>query len=427
MKIVYFIFLSIFVSPAYASSGRIKLRENVYLNEQPSPVPQSDSEVILQYESKTPLSNNWLFQFQPDLRMFEAPQPNAFAADFNGRNTYLKERTNDLYVEFGSFIKEWEGTDGINPMDIATVKTYRDPINTESLGSWGVAVKSRGSTAWSWEFLYVPWQTSAIMPLSYSGWWPRTTTLPLSLNNESVLLPGEVTYAIDSPQILNHADENNFGARLQFHGESWDAALAGFQGQSQIPVFRPTLSGNLIETSPSTVLQLTDPVHMQPVEYLRQTVSALFVYNQNPWIYRISGRYDQPIGSDPLLPGWSDQFVAGIERTVVVHDKTVILSLQYAAGVMPYYPNSFLNLSDPFENALTWAIRYPLSDNILLIYSGLNDFQFHSYYDELKVQDSIGEHLSLSLAAEKIGGPANSLFGMWQNQSCGNLTATYGF
>ena len=423
-----FVFFSIFVSSAYASSGRITLRENIYLNQQPSPVPQSDSEVILQYESKTPLSNNWLFQFQPDVRMFEAPQPNTFAADFNGRNTYLKARTNDLYLEFGSFIKEWEGTDGINPMDIATIKTYRDPINAESLGSWGIAAKSRGSSAWSWEVFYVPWQTPAIMPLSYSGWWPRNTaSLPLTQNNVTALLPGEINYGIHSPQILNHADENNIGARLQFHGYSWDAALAGFQGQSQIPFFRPTLQGSVVETSPIQVIQLTNPVNMQPVEYLRRTVSALFDYNLNPWIFRISGRYDQPIGADPLMPGWSEQFVGGVERTVTISDKTVIFSLQYAAGVMPSYPESFLNLSDPFQNALTWGIRYPLSDNLLLVYSGLNDFQYHSYYDSLKLEDSIGEHLAVSLVAELIGGAPDSLFGMWQNQSCGYLTATYGF
>ncbi len=427
MKPLSFIFISIFVVPAFASSGRIRLRENVYLNEQPNPVPQSDSEVTLQYESKTPLPNNWLFQFQPDVRLFDAPASGTFAADFNSRDTNFKMRTNDLYFEFGSFVKEWEGTDGINPMDIATIKTYRDPIHSDSLGSWGISVTSHTSTAWSWEAFYVPWQTPAIMPLGYSGWWPRSASLPLDQNGTQVLLPGQIEYAINSPQILNNADENNFGARLQFHGDSWDAALAGFQGQSQIPVFRPTTYGNLIETYPMNVYQMSDPVNLQPVEYLRQTVSALFVYNSNPWIFRISGRYDQPIGNDPLLPGWSEQFVGGVERTITVRDRTMILSLQYAAGVMPNYPSSFLNLSDPFQSSLIWGLRYPLSDNLLLVYSGLNDFQFHSYYDELSLEDSIGDHLSVSLAAEVLGGPPDSLFGLWKNQSCGTFTTTYGF
>ncbi len=427
MKILVLLFLSIFVSPAYALSGRIKVRENAYLNNEPKPVPQSDTNAVLQIEDRKPLSDSWLVQAQPSVRLYDAPQPGAFDVDIDGRNTYLETRTNDLYLEIGSFIKEWAGTDGINPMDIATIKSYRDPINSQSLGSWGIAVKSRGLTAWSWQFFYVPWQTPAKLPLAYTGWWPRSTTLPLSLNGEEALLPGNFDYDIESPEILNHADENNFGGRLQFHGNSWDAALAAFQGQSQVPQFHINVQGNVIETSPIKIVQMSNPVQMQPVEYLRRTVSALFVYNHNPWIYRIAGRYDLPVGNNAILPGWSEQFIAGLERTIVLGDENVILSLQYARGVMPSPPQSILNLSDPFQNAVLWGMYYPLSDNVLLKYSGLNDFQFHSYYDNLTLQDTLGEHWSLSLAAEVIGGPANSLFGVWHNQSRGYVTAAYGF
>ena len=427
MKVLTLLFISIFVPPAYAASGQIKFRENVYLNNEPSPVPQSDTEGVLQFEDRKPLSNSWLVQVQPSARLYDAPRAGAFVVDFDGRNSYLETRANNFYLELGSFIKEWSGTDGINPMDIATIKSYRDPINSQSLGSWGIAAKSRGLTSWSWQMFYVPWQTSTKLPLAYTGWWPRTTTLPLNLNGVQALLPGDFTYDIDSPEILNQADENNFGARLQFHGNSWDAALAAFQGQSQVPLFRTTVQGNVVEASPIEVVQMTNPVHIQPVEYLRRTVSALFVYNQNPWIYRIAGRYDLPVGSDSILPGWSEQFVGGLERTLVLANQTVILSLQYARAVMPSPPQSILNLSDPFQSALLWGARWPLNENLLLAYSGLNDFKFHSYYDNLTLQDSIGEHWSFSLAAEVIGGPTNSLFGTWKDQSRGYLTATYGF
>jgi hypothetical protein len=410
------------------TSGRLRLDENLFLHSQLSPVSQSQTNLTLEYERKSLLSENWRFLFEPRLHLSSVPHSVDTPIDGDFRDTSLEGKTHNLHIQVGSFIKQWEGTDGANPMDIATVKSYRDPINSESLGSWGVSLSGGEASLINWEAFYVPYQTTSRLPGENSPWLPRKTNLPLESDNEQLLIPPNPTYEVQDHDEINDALKNNFGARLQTHLDNWDFALAGFEGAAQIPILQPIIQGTLIQTNPKTVIQMDNPIRLRPVEYRRRTIAGSVVSTKDSWVFRLAARHDQPIGNDPLLPSWSDQIVGGIEKTVTIFDQSVIFSLLYSHELQSdSAEQGVIANPDPYQRALLLGTRWPVREDLILFAGVLKDTRNDSFMTRWNLQKKLGDHLSWEGNLDWNQGPADTLFGIWQDQSRATLSTVYQF
>ena len=420
MRIPVIILLMVLSASSHAEfSGRLKGEEEVFLQHQTSPVPQAETSLQIELEEHQVFWDSWKIKAEPRVRLSSAPRMTDSPIDGDLRDTLIEKKFSSyLHVQAGSFIKAWEGTDGLNPMDIASVRNYRDPVSADSIGSVGVALGGSFSEHFTWDALYVPWQTPTRLPGSNSPWWPRQTSLPLEANNAQLLLPtGGPQINVDHHETLNRALNDNIGGRAQFHGGSWDISAAMFEGAAQIPIFQPIINGDLIATVPKQIIRMSNPVEIRPIEYRRRTYAGSMVNNQQSWIFRLAGRYDQPIGNTPLLPGWSDQVVAGVEKTFNIHSQTVVLVTEFAYEDQAAASETILSSQDPFRRAILMGVRLPYSDDLLFYASGLMDVQKSSSIARINVQKKFGGHWSVEGTGEWIRGNDDSLLGLWKNQS----------
>lgn len=406
----------------------MRLDEDLFLHSQQSPVSQSQTNLTLEFESKSLLSENWRLLFEPRLHLSSVPRLVDTSIDGDFRDTYLEHKNKDVHIQVGSFVKQWEGTDGVNPMDIATMKSYRDPLNSESLGSWGISFSGDNGSMINWEAFYVPDQTTSRLPGDNSPWLPRKTSLPLESENEQLLIPQNPTYDVQAHDKINDALKNNFGARLQMHLENWDFSLAGFEGAAQIPILQPIINGTLIQTSPKTIVQMNNPIQIRPVEYRRRTVAGSATATQDSWVFRLAARHDQPLGDDPLLPSWSDQIVGGIEKTITLFDQSVIFSLLYSHELQSTSAEQGVIANpDPYQRALLLGMRWPVRDDLILFAGVLKDTRNNSFLTRWNLHKKLSDHWALEGNVDWNQGSPDTLFGIWEDQSRASLSTVLQF
>lgn len=437
MRAQFLLLLSfVFSFSAHAEiSGRVHFEEDNFYSSQVEPIDNFQDTLTFELESKNKLSDSIRVLIEPRLVLSTTNNLIDAPLDYNTRDTLIEFKFENFHIQIGSFIKQWEGTDGFNPMDIATVKNYRDPFATESLGSAGINFFG-GEKSFTYDAFFVPWQTPVRLPGDHSRWLPRKTPFPLVSGQNSLLVPSEPVIQMQDHEISNDALKNNFGGRIQFHGESWDFSLAAFQGSAQLPILKAHIAGDLVMTLPdgSNVIQIRNPILIQPLEYLRRTFAAGYVSTlSDTWVFRVAGRYDQPVedhhfGSvDPLLPGPSDQFVGGFEKTLTINSQTVMISLQYSYAKILDPPTGVLNITDPFQNAILYGMRFPIREDFILYFMGLWSHQIGATYNRLRLDKKLADAVTLELGLDLIRGPSDNLLGIWAAESRGSLGLGYQF
>lgn len=423
-------------SPSHAeTAGRVRIGADHFFTRQLDPVASDEGFLGLELEGKYKLSDWLRFRLEPKARFSTADKIVDDQIDGDFRDSGFEGKFGNVRFQLGTFIRAWEGTDGLNPMDIASMKNYRDPLAGENLSSLGIAF-SGGQGFMTWDVLWVPRQTQSRLPGEKSPWLPRRATLPLEKESTRLLVPENPTYEILGREVHNDALDHNRGARLQFHGKSWDLSVAGFDGASQTPYLFPIITGTLIESTPSrTTIQMGNPIRIMPIDYRRQTMAGAFVYTHDTWIFRIAGRHDQPVGNGPIvqtsvggvdLPTWSSQFVGGLEKTVTVRDQNVIFSLQGAYGQSPE-SGSIISASDLFRRAVLGGVRWPWNDDLVFSFAGFYETQKGGGYARLGAQKKLSDPTTLELYADGTEGPDDSLLGVWRDQKRAGLALLYQF
>jgi hypothetical protein len=423
-------------------AGRIRVGEDHFLKKQIDPVASDEGSLGLELEAKHNFSESWRLRFEPKVRLSTADHIVDAPIDGDLRDTQFEGKFGNYHFQGGTFIKVWEGTDGLNPMDIASMKNYRDPLASESLSSLGITMAG-GEGFFTWDVLYVPRQTPSRLPGEKSPWLPRQATLPLEKDTTQLLVPAEPRYEILDREEHDHALDHNVGLRLQLHGKSWDFSLAGFEGAAQTPYLLPIVSGTAITASPGhTTIQMNNPIQIRPIDYRRRTIAGALVYTRDTWIFRLAGNHDQPIGDnpieeisathntnpadDPALPSWSEQFVAGLEKTVTIREQTVIFSLQGSYGQSPE-SSSLMSAADIFRRAVLAGFRWPWSDELTFGFAALYNTEGRGEFGRLSAQKKLNDPTTLEIYAEGLDGPDDSLLGVLRDQKRAGVSLTYQF
>lgn len=405
----------LFLSQAHADTQVSLGLETQWLAKPPSDsaLSRSLNSVTLSIENKSKLSENWRLRFEPWAR---AQTPNDISEknpELNFRESLIEYKFDQTRVQLGSLIKAWEGTDGVNPMDIATQKNFSSPLRSSNLGSVGIWLQQ------SWDFgslevLFLPAPTTSIVPGLGSGWWPREYEFPIEIESTKLLLPANPRYEFLQRQTVNLGDRNNYGARLKLTGEKTDFSLAYFLGVTQSPSFQPTISGSAIGVSE---VQLANPIQIKPVDDLRESFAAGFNYQFDEWIFRAAGRKDQPKKKEQAVFTGTTQIVVAAEKILNWKNKTWVVVLEAISTGADSESFSALSTLQIFKQAAILAMKIAWSDTQQVQVSLLQSFSSNSTIFQLEDTVKLKDNLSLTLGLDDLSGPQTSLVGLWSSQS----------
>jgi hypothetical protein len=410
VRVIFFILLGASLARA-ESSGKFVLEGQGFLKGPQEPVAGSEARIEAEYNQLFSLSESFQIRFHPAMRSTSTAGSMESSVLVDPRELFGEFRGNEsAYFQAGFFTPTWEGTDGLNPMDIAAVRDNSDPLKPNTLASAGVRT---GVTVWGTEFEFfgIPRQTRSRLPGERSPWWPRRMTLPLRTETTELQLPDNVEYERLSRQEISGALNNNFGMRLQWHGDAWDLALGGFEGAAETPIVVPTLNATLITLTPKQILLLQSPVQLTPVDYRRRTGSGFATLTLGEWIFRLAGRHDQPMGTDIRLPGWSQQAVFGFERGVEIAGDQVIFLLQTSWG-RRQDDGSLLSISDLFDRAILGGVRWPVGESWTFFFSGFRSQKDGSWFAQAEVGKRWADSFSSEVFMQMLDGPPESLLGI---------------
>ena len=317
-----------------------------------------------------------------------------------------------MYLQAGYFTLVYEGTDGINPMDIASMKYWGDPLNPITKASAGIHAGYTGNM-FEFEAAYIPNQSPSTMPGEESAWYPRTARFPLRSENIELRLPSRVDYILLDRQDIDHAFLHNYTARAQLRTDYGDAAVAYFEGAADVPLILPTLDVVPISVSPKEIYQLQSPLRLTPRHYRRRTVAGLLTVPVGEWIFRASTRYDAPLGSAKRLTTYSGQSVIGIERSVTNNTSDMVTFILQGVVVNAPESTSLVSIQDLLDKSILLAMRWPMGDlwatQLSALRSGSDDSMFYT----AQVTRTFATHWSGKLLLEVLEGPPQSVLGIF--------------
>jgi hypothetical protein len=422
-SILSLIFYFFFTSYSFATaSGHFTLGASRFFSSQNAPVRTDEERIEGEYENRWKLSSHISFKFHPFLRATSHPQAYQEGDLFDPREVNLEVSFHSTFVRLGFLTLHWDGTDGLNPMDIASQKDWGDPMDPQTKASFGLQL-ARGTEHFDWEATYIPIQTPSTLPGDESAWWPRRVELPLRTDTVELRLPDHVDYHLNSRQELNQALHNNAALKVQYRSSYGDVAVGYFEGAAESPVIKPVINAVPVSVSPRQVYLLQSPIVITPVDYRRRTVSGLLSFPLGKWIFRVSSRYDQPLGTDLDLPTWSQQTVAGFERSVDLADQTVTFILQWAWAHHPE-DASILSISDLFDKAVLWGMRAPLGESWTALVSGYFSTHDHSSYTQASLTRKLSDEWKAEALVQVLDGPSDSLLGVFHQNNRAALKIT---
>ncbi|MGZ3775402.1 MAG: hypothetical protein ACXVCN_16880, partial [Bdellovibrio sp.] len=227
---------------------------------------------------------------------------------------FIRYQGETASIQAGNNLFSWGVTDGYNPLDIINPRQYFDPFHNRKLGTPSVTF-SQTIDIWDYDLVYIPQNKSALLPGTKSRWLPRKVFVPQTTDNSVVLLlPETLRYNYSSRTNLDNALDNNAAIRVQRHGSFLDLALSFYEGVASFPLVQPVVTGNIIQISPKTIIQVDPDVLLNTKNYRVRQGGLSLVTSQWDFLFKYVTSYSQSIGTDPLLPGWIHENVLGLEK-----------------------------------------------------------------------------------------------------------------
>lgn len=386
------------------------------------------------FKTKYAFNKNFNFQLQPWFKYDATNKTPAekFQADPQELSFEWKKSARKIKIGYSTAV--WEGTDIINPMDIASVKNYRDPFSVQNRGTAGIFYSDQIGK-FSWDALFIPWNSKVLMPGQESPWLPRDTSM-FQDTGYQVQLPDAVIYSVQSDIVLNRALANNGGLRLQYHGDSVDLSVGGFEGQASNPMMVPHVNFQGIIIGGQTVLIPQNPIEIFPVYYRQRTVATALSWTLGSWIVRGAAQHTQPLGEDffslpnyPLpiaLPSWSDYGVLGIEKNIEWGDQNITFIVQGIASHAPK-SESVASFQSLLEKSAMVALRFPVKENWTWTTAYFREFKANSSFLHSEVGWNLAEHWKAELSADILLGTKNSVIGTYDQNDRGTFRLSFSF
>jgi hypothetical protein len=338
----------------------------------------------------------------------------------------IKGDTNSLQIGYNIF--NWGVTDGYNPLDVLNPKQYYDPLHSKKRGLPSV-VYSFNRESFNADFVYAPINVGTILPGVNSRWLPREVFIPQTPENDLVLvLPDNLRYTYGDREEFDQALHNNYGARLQFHSESIDIGLMYFDGASTFPIVQPIVTGQIVQVSPKTVINVDPDVTLDLKDYRNRMLGLTWVSSQLGFILKLASTYTNNVGEDPLLPGWIQENILGLEKTFDIGNEISFIGVLQGSYIRSERENdSNLSYTEIFRKAvmaggrLTWKEVWNLNFLVLL------DTGHQSNYEEITLQRRLYDAWTLALTADFIAGSEDTPLGVYSKNDSYTLSLSRSF
>lgn len=423
------LFLLLILGAGVRADAAVRLKLEAWQAQAPADGAQEPTEVVrAQQRIETDFDfswerGRWTATLRPRLEVLGRDE-GAGRALLEPRETQLSWEPASIRWSAGFFSPVWEGTDGVNPMDIASVRDLRDPLRSSSRASAGVGFLWLPGD-WHLEGFWVPRQTSALLPGVDGMWYPRGGELLLASDGIELRLPSETRFRFDENEVWNSALDNNVGFRLQSSFSSFEWGVAAFEGAAQTPlIFAKTLDVTPIELDPRQIFLLRSPVTLSRVDYRRRTGALRLVWSAESWIVRLAGRHDEAIGDDARKPGWSQLGVAGVEKNFFWDEATFTLLLQ-GAWSRREQGEAVLSLEDLLDRAVMAGFRWAPSENDQLFFSAFRETKQGGAFASLEYQRRLGDHWSASTGVDVIEGVEGTYLGLLRDRDRAKVSVTW--
>jgi len=341
---------------------------------------------------------------------------------------YFKLRGENSSVQIGSNILNWGVTDGYNPMDIVNMRQYYDPLHGVKLGAPSLLF-SHNTEKSEQELIYIPKTRGSILPGTESRWLPRQIYIPRSVDNNIVLLlPEDIRYSYEREEVLNGALDNNVGLRLQWHLGPVDLSFTGFEGASLFPIVQPIVTGNVIQISPIIIIQADSPILLRQKYYRQRAGGFSWVSSQWGFLLKYATNYSQSLGDDPLLPGWTHESIAGLEKNFNIGKEGLLTAiLQYSFINTQIDNDSNLSVTEIFRRSWMAGGRFSWGDNWTITALGLYDAVRYSNFQQYAIARRLFDVWTLQASAELISGHAYTPLGVYNDNDNYRLSLSRSF
>lgn len=412
--------LSIGFSSAWAFNselvgGKAALETVHWPDQNRSDLTQNQVKISGQIEWRVLLSQSTRLQFTPLVLTDPLNESSNEQFIFEPEELSIEWRQSVRRFKLGYTKSQWEGTDFFNPMDLVDSENYHNPVNPLTRGSPGLYYTDVIEPM-AFDLVYIPWQTRSLLPGNNSPWWPRKFLLPTQDDDLVLLLPEKVDYKILSNEELNKARRHNLALRLRYYSTSFDVSLAAFEGQSATPLLLPRITTTPIELSPKRVFQLESPIEIQPLYYRHRSFAGVITYPAGSWIFRLASQYEQPLGSDPRLPGWSHTSVLGLERTLFIKGDRLTLLTQYI-HTEDSSNDSLAALDALTQQAFAFGVRYAFSEKWVWFLGGLQELTNNSLFTSSQLTYEMKDNVQLNLGAQVFSGRSGSALGTYKKNN----------
>ncbi|MDG0816614.1 hypothetical protein [Bdellovibrio svalbardensis] len=377
--------------------------------------------------AKWKYGEHWRFNLRP---IFIANPDNKSEREkyyFDPSETYFKFQKNVLSIQVGFNLVTWGVTDGYNPVDIVNSRQIFDPLKTKKQGALSLIISE--SLSWfDYDFTYIPKARESILPGEQSRWLPREVFVPQVPDNNLVLiLPDNLRYTYGSNETLNSALDNNFALRLQKSISIFDFSLSGFDGQALYPIIEPQVTGNIIQVSPKTVVQVNPDVVLNTKSYRVQQGGFSLVSHQWDFLFKYETSYSQPHGDYVNLPGWIHENVLGLEKTFNFSDGTFIGILQYSFLNTEKENDSNISLTEIYRRAWMAGGRISWKEVWTASLLGLYDSVHYSHFEEISIGRRLFDTWTLNLTADFISGSSENPLGLYNKNDSYRLSLSRSF
>lgn len=328
---------------------------------------------------------------------------------FMPKNFYFQRKYGSLMFKAGFQTMAIDGPDIVNPADIVNPKNWIDPTSPVTMGSPGISM-AQEIHEWNWEVLYVPRQSTPILPGEHSPWLPRENRLPIESEDTVFQIPNNVQYQYLGAKTLDHALDHNVAAKIQRKSENLEAQLLYTNGLSMSPFIQTEINGTLVSIDPQ-VVQVDSPVKLRPLYYRQQAVAGTFMIPFESWAMKGGFNWLKPQGKD--TPKETTMFVFGLEKSIET-------PIGLITGIVDYIrqgrqdANQISFLRSVFEEAMSFGLRVPYGEETSFMFGGVYDLVGYSSLLKLTAYHRLSNAWSVEAGGQMLQGPDETLIGLYK-------------
>ncbi len=373
-----------------------------------SPSEKSGLTANLNLEKK--ISPSWKFRSDTWIRSDFFARDSSEVFQYVPKNLHFQHKST-FVSKFGFQTMQLDGPDLVNPADIVHSKNWIDPSAPITQSSAGLSI-SREKSEWSWEFLYVPRQTTAVLPGSHSPWLPRKNRLPIESEDSEIRIPDNVEYQYSGSKVLNDALNHNVSLKLKHSSDKFDGQFLYYNGLSHSPYLLTRVSGNLISVNPE-IIEVNGTVRLVPLHYRHHVLAGTFNIPLDSWGIHGGMNWQRPQGKDDRIPGETTLFVMGVEKSFETKWGTITGILDYVRQKRQD-ENQISFLRSIMEEAVTGGVRIPVGEETQIFAGGLYDLAGGSSMYKASVSHRLTSSLSMEAQGQILNGPGDTLVGLYR-------------